>query len=184
MSIVRIAAQIRQNCLMQTIVAIVFVLLLAASYPDLDWREVRSDKGGFSVLLPSKPRIETQSLPSPKFPMQLHQWSSKARKTAFAIGYADLPQTGSDAVTEMRDVLIRNISGKVISDMPLEINGMPGKDVVAAGRIGDTAVVLRLRSFTGKGRIYQLAVLGPAEDFQPSEIETFFLSFKAYRTNP
>lgn len=164
---------------MRAILIVISSMLLAACYPDLDWREVRSEDGGFSVLLPSKPRLETQPLPAAKFPTQLHQWSSKARKTAFAIGYADLPQSGSDAVEGMRDVLIRNISGKVISNMPIDVNGMPGRDVVAEGRIGDSVVELRLRSVTGKGRIYQLAVLGPREDFQPSEIETFFLSFKA-----
>lgn len=162
-----------------------FVLvLLAACYPDLDWREVRSDEGGFSVLLPTKPRIDSQSIPAQGYPLQLHQWSSKARQTAFAIGYADLPRPGSDALTVMREALLRNISGKVISDDPVVINGIPGRDILAEGRIGNSDVVLRLRSLSGQGRLYQLAILGPPGDFQTSETETFFLSFRLDKANP
>ena len=168
---------------MRTLAVFFLGSLLAACYPDLDWREVRSDEGGFSVLLPSKPRLETQSLPSPTIPVNLRQWSSKARNTAFAVGYADLAPDGADTGAGIRDVLLRNISGKVIPEVPVSTGSMPGKEILADGRVGNAAVRLRLQSFSAKGRLYQLAVLGPPGDFQPSEIETFFLSFKADTLN-
>lgn len=169
---------------MGTILRVLFLTLIAGCYPDLDWREVRSDEGGFTVLLPAKPRFETQSLPSQGAQLQLRQWSSKARQTAFAIGYVDLPPEGSDALAVMREALLRNISGKTISDNPVTIDGLPGRDILAEGRVGDSAVVLRLRSITGKKRLYNLAVLGPPEDFQPSEIETFFMSLNVEKAKP
>ncbi len=163
---------------MRSIVALVLLGLLAACYPALDWREIRSDEGRFSVLLPSKPRIESMPLSAARPEVLLHQWSAQARKTAFAIGYADLPPSDSTAGTTLRNALLHNISGKVVRDDRVEAGGMPGRETVAEGRIGDSPVTLHLRTFSVDVRLFQLAVLGPAEDFQPSEIETFFLSFK------
>ncbi len=93
--------RLRQNIASRSIVALVLLGLLAACYPALDWREIRSDEGRFSVLLPSKPRIESMPLSAARPEVLLHQWSAQARKTAFAIGYAYLPPSDSTAGTTL-----------------------------------------------------------------------------------
>ena len=86
--------------------------------------------------------------------------------------------TGHDIGTELRDALLRNIGGRVTSETRIESGGLQGRETLAEGRAGQKAFRLRLRTFQSDGRFYQLAVLGPPDDFQASEIDTFFLSFK------
>lgn len=163
---------------MRALIAAIFLVTLTSCYPDLDWREIHSEEGRFSVLLPSKPQIENRPLATDRPDILMHQWSARARSTAFAIGFADLSGSDISAHLKFREALVRNISGRVIGVTNVSTNGIAGDEAVAEGRVGDAAVKLRLRTFSLNSRLYQLAVLGPTNDFRPDEVDTFFLSFK------
>lgn len=169
---------IRHNHAMRLVLVLFATLLVAACYPELDWREIRSEEGRFSILMPARPIKDSRALSGKRSGAMLQQWSARARETAFAAGYADLLQADESAVGELRDALLRNISGKVLEERSVAIEGVSGREILAQGRIGDTAVMLRLRLIVVGNRLYQLAVLGPIPDFQASELEPFFLSFK------
>src|SRR5688572_7560896 len=88
--------------------ALAALLVLAGCYPDLDWRELRPPDAGFVAMLPG--RIVEESRPLPAGPV-LRQWSSRARQSLFAVGYADLP--GPATLDGLRDTLVANIQGQV-----------------------------------------------------------------------
>jgi hypothetical protein len=153
------------------------LLALVGCFADLDWRELRSEEGGFSVWLPAKPVEQSREL-SGRPGVVMRQWSARARETAFAAGYASLPGIDRATLTGMSDALVGNISGKVEKRHDIALGEARGIETIASGEGGGSALALRVRVYAYGGRLYQVAVLGKPGDVAEADLETFFSSFR------
>jgi hypothetical protein len=159
--------------------ALLFAVCLAGCFADVDWREMHSSEGRFSVWMPA--RVSEEARPLPGNGGSMRQWSARARDTVFAAGYADFAEARRAAMLELRDAVLRNIDGKVDSEQPVQLGNMAGIDVAASGRSGGSALMLRTRLYQRGARVYQLAVLGAPGAVASADVETFFASFKLDR---
>lgn len=155
-------------------------LTLAGCYSELDWREVPSAQGRYSITLPAKPQEHTRTLNSSAGEVSMTMASAQAAGWVFGVGYADYP-SGTDAdkhIDEQRDALLRNISGRVTVEKPLGVGGRPGRMILAEGRRGDSVMVLHVRFVTDGRRLYQIAAVGNQGGVAETELDTFLDSFK------
>jgi hypothetical protein len=157
---------------------IVAALPLLACSPELDWRELKSSEGGFTAVMPAKPRYETRTLSRPAVTM--HLWSAQAGKSLFAIGYADYPAGGALFLDATRNALVGNIQGNLIEETPLPKSGLAGRSLVAEG--GE--LVLKAQLFASGSRLYQLVVLGPRNALNAADVDLFFFSFHPQTATP
>ena len=156
----------------RTVIAVVALLCLACS-PELDWRELRSNEGRFTALMPAKPRYEARPLAGAPA-VVMHLWSAHAAKSIFGVGYADYPEAGSRVRDATRDALLNNIRGRLLEEKPLIQSGLAGRELVAEA--GDTALQARL--FVSGSRLYQVVVLGGRNAISAADLELFLSSFR------
>jgi hypothetical protein len=162
----------------RSLVALLTTLFLAACYADLDWREVRVTEADFSVWLPARPSEQARPLSGIAGVREMHQWSARARDTAFAAGYADLEGADAAVATAFSDALVRNIAGRVDSRRDISLGALRGIETIATGSSAHGALQLQLRVYAGPKRLYQVATLGKPGDLSPEESQTFFDSFR------
>jgi hypothetical protein len=154
------------------------VALLAGCYPKLDWREVASKEGRFSILLPGRSALESRTLSAiPGSPL-MRLWSARAADMLFGVGYVDLQVYDAQTLTALRDALARNIQGKIVSEHAVEPGGIAGTEFVAEGSIGEARAVLKARLLVYGDRVYQIAVVGSPRAVSAEELATFFDSFR------
>jgi len=158
--------------------AILVALVLLACSHELDWREIKSEEGRFTALVPGKPHYETRRLSGGAATM--HLWSVQAGKSLFGVGYADYPAGDAGILDATRDALVANVQGNLVEESPLSRNGLAGRALVAEA--GDT--VLRAQLLISGRRLYQLAVLGPRNALSPADVDLFFFSFSPQNTAP
>ncbi|MGA8055076.1 MAG: hypothetical protein WCA12_14670 [Burkholderiales bacterium] len=162
------------------------VVGLAACAPEMDWREFQWPEGGFSVLLPGKPRkqVRTVALDGAEISMQMLSYQTSGM--AYGIGYSDFP-SGADAATKARrlaaarDQLVANIAGELTEDREMRLEAHPGRDFRARGNVAGTDFVISARVFAVGDRLYQVALVSRATDLQRADPDLFLGSFKLLR---
>ena len=152
------------------------MLALAGCYAEFDWREVRPGDASFTVSLPARPAYETRALAGEHKGLPMHLWSARTADTVFAAGYVDSPVADAHLVDGLRDALVRNIGGRIVSERDVRSGSLTGRETIAEGIAGDTE--LRLRLYAAGGRVYQVAALGRKGAVPPAEMENFFDSFR------
>ena len=155
-------------------------VLIGGCYAELDWRELASREGGFSVLMPARVREESRPLSGVAGNPVMHLWSTTAASTVFGVGYADLSHPDAQALATMRDGLVRNIRGSVVSERGVKAGPLAGLEFIAQGSISDARATLnaRLLMSASGARVYQLAVVGRTGAVTPADMEMFFESFR------
>jgi len=167
----------------------VAVLLLAACYPDLDWREVSSAEGGYAVLLPAKPERASREVAIGGRRLVLNMASVHKEGMAFGVAYATLPATpavtppaattGQDTLlADARDALVRNIGGRVTAERALEIGGHPAREFTAEGTAEGEPMRLAARVLVSNDRFYQIVFVGRGGRGAESEVSMFLESFR------
>lgn len=159
----------------RTVIAVVALFALSACTPEFDWRELTSNDGGFSVLMPSKPRYEERSLADAPG-VTMHLWSAHAAKSVFGVGYADYPVAGTRLLDATRDALVANIRGRLLEEKPITSNGLAGLELTAES----DDRVLQARLLLSGTRLFQLVALGPKKDLRNAaeEVDLFLSSLR------
>jgi hypothetical protein len=157
---------------------ILLALALCGCHAELDWREVASKEGRFSVFLPAMALEDSRPLAAVTGNPVMHLWSANAADTLFGAGYVDLDNADYRVLAVMRDGLVRNIGGKIVSERAVKTSSAEGFEFVAEGAIGDARAVLHGRFLMSGTRVYQLAVVGPAHSVTATDREMFLESFR------
>ena len=180
-----------QSPLRQTLLVCICAALLAACNPALDWREYRSDEGGYTVLLPQKPGRAQRTLATPAGPVTMHMLSVQVDGMLYgaaSAGFSAVPDPATQAA--MRAALLKNIDGTVVSDTPVSTAGssagapvkLAGREVIKRGRFGSGERAaqgeMRARFFVRGNRYYQIAAIGRAGAVPAADLDLFFDSFK------
>jgi hypothetical protein len=155
------------------IAALALAVAALACSPELDWREIRSDEGGFVAVLPGKPRLEEREL-SGRPGMVMHLWSASARGAVYGVGYADAASPDPSLVLSTRDALAANIAGRTVADHEIALGPARGREFRAEG----AKATLIARVLVADRRLYQIALIAPREGIDSAGAETFFASFR------
>jgi hypothetical protein len=164
--------------------ALIVALIVAGtailrSLPELRWKKLTSTEGRFSVLMPGKPKAESQSPVINGGKMEAHSFSVFSRTGAeFTISYVDAPVlatavAGERMLDAQRETLTQGDESRLLSAEKLTVSGYSGrqyKAIVEDGSQVDEKVYLVNR------RLYILFVVhdrGKDED----DVKKFFDSF-------
>ena len=108
--------------------------LLTACTPALDWREHRFDEGGFTILFPQKPGRAERKLATPAGEVTMKMVSVRVDETVFGAASADFASAPDAATQEaMRNALLKNFDGTIISDQPVSAGPLNGREVIKRG---------------------------------------------------
>lgn len=144
--------------------------LLACS-PGLNWRELRLEKAGISLMFPCKPEHEARIVRAgtasrPALEMGLAVCTAEGAR--FSLAWADVedPAKLEPALMDMRASLIQRLHGQGQAPKPVNVPGMtpnPGamtqgvREASAEGQPVQAEVAVFARGL----RVYQLVLLGP-----------------------
>jgi hypothetical protein len=161
----------------------VAALLLAACSPALDWREVRPDDSGLTVLMPCRPTPQQRRVPlaGNAVTLALHACSADGQTWGLAIADVEDPARVGAALTELRQSAAANVSAGAAARMPLRVAGatpQPASERVAfEGRLPDgKPVQAQLAVFAQGTRVFQVTALG--ERLPAEAADTFFGSIR------
>lgn len=156
-------------------------LLLAACYPELDWREVTSASGGYAVLMPATPEEASREVALGGVTFTMSMTSVRRDGMAFGVAYADIPAGGvrnQQLLAAARDALVRNIAGSVTTDREISLGGAAGREFYAEGTVNGRALRLAARVLVAGHRFYQVAYIGQSDRLAQADVELFLGSFR------
>jgi len=161
--------------------AATLALLVAACYPELDWREVTSARGGYAVLMPAAPEEMTREVAMGGVTLVMSMTSVRKEGMAFGAAYADIPSgsvRNADLLGAARDALVRNIAGRIEADRAISVGNAAGREFYAEGSIDGRALRLAARVLVAGHRFYQVAYIGQANRVAQADVELFLGSFR------
>jgi hypothetical protein len=158
-----------------------FALLLAACYPELDWREVSPANGGYTVLMPARPDTAQREVAVGGVALMMTMTSVRREGMAFGAAYADIPRDNArdaELLAAARDALVRNIDGRIASSREITIDGAAGQEFQADGNVGGHPMRLAARVLIGGSRFYQVVYVGRAGNLPGADVSLFLGSFR------
>jgi len=159
---------------------------LLACTPALDWREVRGANAPFTVMLPAKPAVQTRQLELAGMQVTMTMTAAVADEVTFGVASVQLPNPAGvmPALEAMKNALVSNIDGSIRkqTQAPSSYGPGPAFDIEALGkpgpRTGGKPLMLYARFVARGQRIYQVAVIGPAQAVTQDTADMFLSSFK------
>jgi hypothetical protein len=144
-----------------------------------DWKIHRADKDGFSVQFPGTPRRIQNTIPTVYGPVQLVFHGLSVENRALFASFYDLPASWNGdpekAIDAERDRGLKNTGCNLVSEKPVQVAGVTGRDVVADQSSGTQRV--RCRNFVLGHRLFSLIVIGPKDETVDAVAKEFFESF-------
>jgi hypothetical protein len=159
-------------------------LVLGGAPGDLPdgWKLLTSKEGGFEVALPGTPIKSEQRVKTATGQLDVTVFALEAgRDTTYVVSYSDLPadevKPGRETkrLNFARDGAVANARGKLRSEKKITLDGHPGRELVIETR---TDVVIRMRVYAVKQRLYQVVAMGPGAFHQSKDAALFLDSFR------
>jgi hypothetical protein len=145
------------------------------------WKTVAPEGGRFSISMPGKPKPLQQSVNTAAGPIKMYMNQLDLGSMVYTVIYSDYPANltaQSDPQTmfnHARDVILKNQSGKLLSERFISLNGYPGKELKVS--LPNNIITIE-RMYLVKQRLYQ-AIVGTSPDRQSSpDINRFLDSMK------
>ena len=157
-----------------------FSLFVACTVPG--WQEFRSEDDRFLALFPREPTKRVETANTPQGPLRNHIYSVSEGQSTFSIAVArfrtdHVKAVGQTAVLDgARDGAVLNTLGKLLSELLIELDGYPGREIkisVAGGK-----VTIQGRMFLVRNRLYQVLVGTPVDDSYEPAVSRFLDSFR------
>jgi hypothetical protein len=152
--------------------------------PTGQWVSFQSDKGGFSVLMPSQPTERVQTLNTGTGVVNTYLFSTTldGGSTNFTVSYVDLPKSVESMPENLvLEAIASGITGderfKVLSERVIKLNDYNGREIKVESQKNS---IVQHRTYVVKQRIYQIAVEVPAakQNRLTGDVERFLNSFK------
>ena len=158
--------------------------LLNVSRPN--WQEYRSQAGRYSVLMPGKPKEQTQSVNSAVGTLDMHIASYEDRSGAYLIMYTDYPAdlVNLDRADAMLDGgargAVENVNGNLIQQQDFPLGNIPGREIEfnAPAQGAQPATRVKVRYFLVNNRMYQVMVVAQQSQGLPVDTQKYLDSFK------
>ncbi|HEY3291363.1 MAG TPA: hypothetical protein VGK87_14635 [Anaerolineae bacterium] len=149
------------------------------------WTNFSSDKGQFTVRMPSEPKQSTQSVDTAAGKIDVALFTAVAGNTAYVASYSDYPEAvmaGADPLKVLEGAMngaVTNIGGTLIDSKDVSLNDVPGKEFSANGKIANQGEgSMRGRLYLVKNRLYQLIVVGLKDQLPTADVDKYLQSFK------
>lgn len=148
------------------------------------WVSFKSEKGGFTVVMPTQPTERVQAVNSAAGDINTYLFSTSSNNGTvnYTVSYMDLPQM---AAAMPENLLLEAIAGgitsderiKVLSERAIKLDNYNGREFKIES---PTKSIVQHRTFLVKQRVYQIAVEVPAANANQlsSEVDRFLSSFK------
>jgi len=169
------------------IAAAVAVLAISALAPASgaaqarQWKEYRSAEGGFTVLLPGQPALDTKSTNTDLGPIVMHTFMCSTDNLYCSVVYYDVPpgvHKSSDQLLE--DTCNGFVQGAKLTEKAerraIDIDGYPGRELI--GESPDGTFLLMARYYHVKNRIYLVMVGSAIAEASSPEVGRFLDSFR------
>lgn len=157
----------------------VVVGLVAACAPALDWREVRPDDSGLTMLFPCKPDSHARRVSLGKQQVRLVLHACTAGGSTWALAFADMgdPTLVGEALNELAVAAQKNLGAPHTRALNLKVDGATpnpqSRRVEFVGHMPDgRQVTEQLAVFTKGMRVYQATALGGK--LEPEAVDAFF----------
>lgn len=142
------------------------------------WIKYSSERGRFSVVMPTQPSPRDQPIDSAAGPTVNHVFMSVKGSAAFAVSYADYPQASDSAdpqvvLDNVRQGALNGIKGTLVSSRRIMHKGYPGREFQASTK----GALYTSRIYLVGNRLYQLVVVAPVGALSDTEINRFLTSF-------
>lgn len=162
-------------------IAFLLAWLAAASLAfAAEWKLYRAETDGFSVKVPGQPKRIANTIPTVYGPVQLIFHGFSVDKLAFFASFYDLPATWNGdvgkALDSERDRGLGNTGCTLVSEAPVDVAGVKGRDVVADQTTG-TLQRVRCRNFVLGRRLFSLILIGPKDETADAVAKEFFDSY-------
>lgn len=156
--------------------------LLACS-PSLNWRQVRSDLGGVSMLLPCKPDRARKSVPLGGQPVPLAMVGCEAGGATFALSAVDIGDASRAApvLAQWQSLSLAHMQAGAPQQSPIKITGAsqvpaPVRVVAQGQQAGGTPVQGQAVYFARGSLLFQAVIYAPR--ISEDAADTFFASLK------
>jgi hypothetical protein len=156
-----------------------------------EWETFNSPEGRFSILTPTKPKVEVKEVDSEVGKLTLYTYASNSRAAYFMVSYADYPidVTGDrrEAVLDgVRGGVIKGIEGELISEKKITITSSggeaatsyPGREFYAAKTIEGSETVFTWRIYLVGRRLYQMVAATTKANSTTPDIQKYLTSFE------
>jgi hypothetical protein len=155
--------------------ALLLALTLSACSPKYDWRDYRSNDAPYAVLFPGKPATQTRGIKLDQLEVSMTMTAAEVDGVIFAVGSAQLPDAAlaPAAVEAMKTALVNNIGASVADNKSAAAGTL---DV--EGRRNGEPMRLIGRFVAKDKRIYQVIVMGNANNIVQDNVDTYLSSFK------
>lgn len=149
--------------------------------PSSRWKEFKSEKGGFKVLMAAKPQHEDIETENEIGKSVLHMHTIFMGRAMYAANYNDF----SEKILEIplanfydssRDSAAANMQGKVVSEKDSKLGEHPGREFVI--EVNGGKELFRARVFLIKQRLFQVVVFGKKDLVTNKEADQFLDSFE------
>ncbi len=146
------------------------------------WTSFTSAEGRFTVLMPSKPKIEDKDTDTTQGTLPLHLFSSSNDNAYFLISYNDFPnldETNLQAALEAgRTGAIQSMGGELVSERKISIGNNPGLEFRAKKISEGSEIIANARLYLVGRRLYQLLVLAYKPHADSPDIQRFLTSLE------
>lgn len=183
-SMIKLFSLLRSSRRLSFFALCVLTSLLVGCDPALNWREVRSNDAGYTVLLPAKPSSFDRTVNLDGLQVMMTMTAAEADGVNFAVATAVIEDETqrAKALIAMQTAMIRNIEGEIVEQKTVAVKGgATAIELHATGKAGQARVPLALfaRFVTHETRVFQVIALGPKEKLG-AEIADIFLSSFAF----
>lgn len=145
-----------------------------------DWVEFKSLDGGFAAAMPSRPQTSTLAIQTSRGTLFTHMVSVNAQdRNEYLVSWTEYPEKSVElrateqTFNKMRDALIWQKQGKLLSDTAGSQQGYPARTIVFS--LPEAKFVTVMFCFV-ENRSYQ--VLIETKETTAPEVDRFFRSFK------
>ena len=142
-----------------------------------------SKEGKFSVTLPSKPKEQSNKIPTDAGEVDAHMFLVDLKDRAYLVSYNDYKAGSVGANTEkvlggVVDGSARGVKGKLVKDEKITLGEKkyPGHDITI--ELPGNQGFYRAKVYLVGDRLYQVVALGPDEFIKSKPVEEYFKSFK------
>lgn len=164
------------------ILAMIVLVSIAckASAPE----EFSDQNGKFSVMTPVSLKETVQAVDTAVGSVDIHLFIGEKGNSAYMVGYSDYPaeiieQSDPAAMLDgARDGAVSNISGTLISETAITLDGNPGRELVITAKVDDSDADVKARIYMVGNRLYQVLVIGVKGEVTPEDADAFLQSFK------
>lgn len=168
----------------RTCAVVVLAAALAACSPTLNWRDVRPEGSGATLLMPCRPQDQRREVVLAGAKVMLSMSACRAGPQTWALAHADVGDAArvSAALTELRVAAAANLGASAPQTLPVNVAGATPNPASrrqrVAGHLPDGSTVQEEVAVFARGtRVFQATVIGPA---LPAEgVQTFFTSLRA-----